>query len=407
MSQADSVEIKYDVRIPMRDGVHLLADIYLPKADGPFPTVLARTAFDRAESLGGETKAIKLASDGYAVVLQTFRGRYDSEGVAVPFHGQANDGYDTQEWIGQQPWCNGRIGTFGESYMGIVQWQAAQHGSEYLKCMVPRVVNALDHVTDALAPGGAFQLTFLILIGLVDIVSGRTPRDSSQLNWSEVYRTLPLLDFDDLMEADIPYWKQWIQQPLNASYWTDLNIEDKWSGVTAPAFGMGGWYDISIRSSFEYFNGLRQHGRNRPRPDEQTHRRALAPPALSASTRTGDIDFGAHSMVDLEALELRWFDYWLKGIDNGIVDEPPLRLFIMGINQWRDEHEWPLARTRWHNGYLHSGGQRQHPTRRRSPCPQAAGRRAAGSLRVRSRLPGPDHRRQQLLLARTSSLGAV
>ena len=126
MSQTDSVEIRHDVRIPMRDGVHLLADIYLPKADGPFPTILARIAFDRTESMGGEAKAISLAQEGHAAVHQTFRGRYDSEGTAIPFHGQANDGYDTQEWIGKQPWCNGKIGTYGVSYMGIVQWQADQ-----------------------------------------------------------------------------------------------------------------------------------------------------------------------------------------------------------------------------------------------------------------------------------------
>ncbi|MBT5828866.1 MAG: CocE/NonD family hydrolase, partial [Candidatus Latescibacteria bacterium] len=81
------------------------------------------------------------------------------------------------------------------------------------------------------------------------------------------------------------------------------------------------------------------------------------PHALSLSTRTGDIDFGAHSMIDLETVEMRWFDHWLKGIDNGILDEPPLRLFIMGINKWRNEHEWPLARTDWQKWYLHSNGQ--------------------------------------------------
>lgn len=355
MSQFKGVEIRHNVRIPMRDGVHLLADIYLPKADGPFPTILARNALDRSGSMGGEDKAISLAKEGYATVVQSFRGRYDSEGTAIPFHGQSNDGYDTQEWIGTQPWCNGRIGTYGRSYMGIVQWQAAQHGSDYLKCMAPHVA-PLDHVNDALAPGGAFQLTWMMLLAMADIVTGRSPRDYRQHNWTEVYRALPLVDFDDLMGADIPYWKQWIQQPLDASYWTDLNVEDKFSAITAPAFGVDGWYDIHVRSAFEYFNGQRQHG---PTPEARMSKLIVGPwmHNFTGSSRTGEIDFGEDSVVDLDAPELRWFDYWLKGIDDGIVDEPPLRLFVMGINQWRDEEEWPLARTDWQHWYLHSDGQ--------------------------------------------------
>ena len=118
---------------------------------------------------------------------------------------------------------------------------------------------------------------------------------------------------------------------------------------------MGGWYDLYAPQAFTNFNGLRLHGRT---PEARQSKLIVGPwpHALSTSPRTGDIDFGAHSMVDLEALELRWFDHWLKGIDNSILDEPPLRLFIMGINEWRDEHEWPLARTQWQKWYLHANG---------------------------------------------------
>jgi hypothetical protein len=118
---------------------------------------------------------------------------------------------------------------------------------------------------------------------------------------------------------------------------------------------MGGWYDLYATNSFTNFNGLRQNGGT---PEAQQSKLIVGPwpHALSTSPRTGDIDFGAHSMADLEGEELRWFDYWLRGIDNGIMDEPPLRLFIMGINEWRNEREWPLARTRWQKAYFDSEG---------------------------------------------------
>jgi len=348
-----NVEMRLDVNIPMHDGVQLSADICLPRADGPFPTILIRTAFNQ-ETVPFIEKGRALASLGYVCVIQDFRGRYDSDGKNVPFHGQGEDGYDTQEWIGQQPWCNGKIGTAGMSYMGIVQWQSAPHRSEYLTCMVPRVAPC-DHVADALAPGGAFQLTWLMPVSIGGILSARSSQSSSYHNWTEAYRTLPLVGFDEVMGMKLPYWRDWIQQPLDDDYWTALNMETRWADIAVPAFIMGGWYDVHAASAFTYFNGISQHGRT---PAARQSKLIVGPWThdLSSSAKTGDIDFGAHSMVGLDALELRWFDYWLKGMDNGIVDEPPLRLFIMGIDEWRDEHEWPLARTEWQKWYLHSDG---------------------------------------------------
>jgi putative CocE/NonD family hydrolase len=161
---------------------------------------------------------------------------------------------------------------------------------------------------------------------------------------------------DGLAGRDLDFWKDWIEHPGYDDYWKAIDVQDKWGEIAAPALNMGGWYDLYSADAFTNFNGLRQYGRT-----EESRRSKLIvgpwPHRLSQSTKTGDVDFGAGSQVDLDALEERWFDYWLKGIDNGIVDEPPLRLFIMGANQWRDEHEWPLARTDWQKWYLHSGGE--------------------------------------------------
>lgn len=353
MTLTYSVETFMDVKTPMRDGVNLSADVYLPRADGPFPTVLIRTPYDNNtdENIG---KARALANLGYACVVQDTRGRYDSDGHNVPFHGQAEDGFDTQEWIGRQPWSNGKVGTAGGSYLGIIQWQGASLASQYLTCTVPRVAPC-DHVVDAVAPGGAFQLSWLLDVAASAAVSGRAVHNIQHYHWTEAVRMLPLVEFDERIQCNLPFWKPWIQQPLDAAYWTALDVSDRWDEITAPAFNMSGWYDVHIQSAFTFFNGLCHHGGS---PEARQSKLVVGPwlHNLSNSARVGDIDFGSSSMQDLDGMELQWFDYWLKGIDNGIVDEPPLKLFIMGINQWRDEHEWPLARTDWQTWYLHSDG---------------------------------------------------
>jgi putative CocE/NonD family hydrolase len=159
----------------------------------------------------------------------------------------------------------------------------------------------------------------------------------------------------ELCGGNMPFWKDWIAHPTDDQYWAEINVERLWGEIAVPALNMGGWFDLYAKESFDNFNGLRLHGRT---PEARQSKLIVGPwpHRLSTCTRTGDIDFGDGSLVDLESLELRWFDYWLKGIENGIVEEPPLRLFIMGANQWRDEHEWPLARTDWQRWYLHSGG---------------------------------------------------
>ena len=350
MSNYD-VEMRLNIKTPMRDGVSLSSDIYLPKAQGKFPTVLMRTPYSNNMDTMIE-KARQLANNGYACVIQDVRGRWDSDGEHYPFANHGPDGYDTQEWVGQQEWCNGKIGMAGGSYVGLVQWQSAPHRSEFLTCMVPRVI-CNDFYTGLVYPGGAFQLNVLMTWGMR--TNGRTAQSIEYHHWTEAFRKLPLVEMDELAGRKLQFWKDWIEHAAYDDYWDAINVETKWSEIAAPAFNMGGWYDLYAQHTFINFNGLRQGGRT---PESRQSKLIVGPwpHSLSASTHTGDIDFGAPSMVDLDGEELRWFDYWLKGIDNGIVDEPPLRLFIMGINEWRDEHEWPLARTQWQKWYFHSNG---------------------------------------------------
>ena len=351
MQPSYDVDMQLNVKVPMRDGIDLSADIYLPRAHGEFPTVLMRTPYSNNTEQQIE-KGRRLANNGYVCMIQDCRGRWDSDGEYYPFRTEGTDGYDTQEWIGARAWSNGKIGMAGGSYLGLVQWRSAPHRSESLTCLAPRVIGC-DFFSGVVYPGGAFQLNVLMTWGMR--TNGRTGQSIDYHNWTEAFRALPLIEMDESAGRNVDFWKDWVRHSTYDDYWDEVNDEKRWGEIAVPALNMGGWYDLYALQAFTNFNGLRQYGRT---PEARKSRLIVGPwpHSLSASSRTGDIDFGANSMVDLESLELRWFDCWLKGIDNGIVDEPPLRLFIMGINRWRDEHEWPLARTDWQKWYLHSGG---------------------------------------------------
>lgn len=369
-----SVRTLTHVPVPMRDGVRLSADVYLPDGDGPFPTVLIRTPYQNNTDVLIQ-KGRRLANRGYACVIQDCRGRFDSEGEYYPFVADAEDGFDTQEWVGRQPWSNGRIGMAGSSYLGWVQWTSAVLGSQFLTCLAPRVM-APDLFSSLHYPGGAFMLNVLMTWGMR--TSGRTAQSIDYDNWREAFRLLPLRDADRLAGRDLPFWRHWLDHPTRDAYWAALDFESRLTEIGVPVLNMGGWYDLYSSATCRAFATLQTRGRT-----AAARRSRLImgpwPHALSASTRTGDIDFGARSQVDLEALEERWFEAWLKDVPNGILEEPPVRLFVMGANVWRDEHEWPLARTDYQAWYLHSGG---------------AANTAIGDGRLDRQVPGrepPDH----------------
>ena len=351
MKPSHEVDMRLDVKVPMRDGVNLSADIYLPRASGKFPTMLMRTPYSNNDA-GSVEKARSFANSGYVCVVQDTRGRWDSDGEHYPFTHDGEDGYDTQEWIGRQEWSSGKIGMAGGSYVALVQWQSAPHRSEHLTCMVPRAI-CPDFFSGLVYPGGALQLNVALSWGMR--TNARTGQSIDYHNWTEVFSTLPVVDMAEKAGRDLGFWRDWIEHSTYDDYWKAIDVEGRWDEIAAPAFNMGGWFDLYAKETFVNYNGLRKEGLT---PEARQSKLIVGPwpHSLSKSRKTGDIDFGADSEVDLDAMELRWFNYWLKGEQNGIVDEPPLRLFIMGANQWRDEHEWPLARTDWQKWHLHSGG---------------------------------------------------
>ena len=348
------VEARYNVKVPMRDGVHLSADIYFPAGlSGPFPVILGRTPYNNMTEESVES-AVFYPQHGYVFVAQDVRGKNDSDGEFYPFANEFDDGHDTIEWIGAQPWCDGNVGMVGASYVGNVQWQAAAMGSRYLKAIVPRVMGHNLHEANRYV-GGAFQLALACMWAFRH--DGRTRQDIFIYKWDQLLLSLPLKNIDDAAGKDVQFLRDMIDHPDYDDYWKALAIEERYQEIKIPVLQIGGWYDICTAGTFKNFLGMLERGGSELAKGNQ---RAIVGPWVhmaSALTHAGEVDFGKASVLDLHEIELQWFDRWLKGISNGADQEAPLRIFVMGTKQWREEQEWPLARTRFTPFYFHSAGE--------------------------------------------------
>ena len=340
-----------DLKVPMRDGVLLSADVYRPSGVARAPAILFRTPYDNGRSQTVQ-QAVWYARRGYAYVSVDCRGRYDSDGKWYAWHDEANDGYDTQEWVGAQPWCDGQIGTVGGSYGGLTQWLPAPQRSTYLKAMVPRVTPS-DFWHQDNYVGGAFHLCLNMWWAFR--TSGRVFQNLEPFDLHQVYRTLPLIEADRATGRTVDFYRDWLEHEAYDDYWRAISNHHQYPNIDVPIFNMCGWYDAYAGAAFLNFDGMQKSGRT-----EATRRgqRILIGPwthALGSST-VGQLDFGSQADTDLQAEELRWFDYWLKGMDTGILNEPAVKVFTMGANQWRLANEWPLPETTFTPFFLHSGG---------------------------------------------------
>ncbi len=353
----------HDVPCPMRDGVNLTTDILMPTDGGPFPTVLIRLPYDRGSDMSFCLgTAMHLSKRGYAVVIQDTRGRYDSEGKWYPFINEVDDGHDTVKWVADQSWCDGNIGTSGASYFGLTQWQAAQNPHPSLKAAVPRVAYSNTY-HNWVYTGGAFQLAFNLSWSLT--MSTRTARKQplwypEEIHLNKYMRHLPLNSSDKAAGRNIQHWQDWINHPSYDSYWESMSpIDAHYSDVDVPAYSMGGWFDVFLQGGLNNFMGVTKHGKTEK--IRRSQKMIVGPwihslGALGTESITGDIDFGPNVLNDLQIEQLRWYDYWLRGIDNGIMDEPRVKVFVMGANRWRESDEWPIPGTKYTPHYFHSNG---------------------------------------------------
>jgi len=364
--QEYQVKIEKGVAASMRDGVKLYATIFRPNAQGKFPVILIRTPYNQ-ESYQNNTFPGYAAQRGYVVVVQDVRGRYSSEGEFLPYAQEINDGYDAVEWAAALPYSNGKVGTQGCSYLGAVQWQLATASPPHLVAIFPQCTFA--NARHFFFFGGAFDMSWIPwLNGRIPDIKRRKGKDEKEASavdtrrqWSrnqwKCYNFLPLKELP-LLKEFCPYYYEWLDHPDDGPYWDFVNVEKKHKDVNVPAYSFTGWFDDGYGQPGAILNfiGMKKNGKTKTAREGQkliigpwTHCRP--------TSKAGDIDFGEDAKIDLNALVIRWFDYWLKGIDNGIMEEPPIKIFVMGDNTWRYEQEWPLARTEFTPFCLHSQGE--------------------------------------------------
>lgn len=369
------VRMLNNCRVPMRDGVELAADVYLPDAAGRWPVILQRTPYGsnseiavQADSLpfGGLETALFFAKRGYAVVIQDVRGRFDSDGEWYAWTGEIEDGHDTLNWCGTQPWSDGNVGMFGISYGGDVQWWAAQAESPYLKTIIPYSAHA-DHYLDGMNyRGGAFKFAGNIQWAIATSARTMQPvfdlqsqeaerRDGEDYDWRAIFDHLPILTADEAFCGhEIDFYRDWVRHSAYDDYWKSISSRRTHDRIDIPVLQIGGWFDVHIVSTFAHLEGIQEEGT----PLAKRHHKMVIGPWVHGAPRQqlGVLDFGEDSMFDILELELRWLDRWLKQSPNGVEDEPALKLFSLGRNEWRTGTSWPLPETEWTRLYLRSEG---------------------------------------------------
>jgi len=365
------IVVEKNLEAKMRDGVILRADVYRPESQQRLPALLQRTPYSKS-TRSDNTQFKRLAAAGYVVVVQDTRGRYMSDGVAIP-HDEGADGYDTIEWVASLPYVNGRVGTFGGSYAATTQLLAAPLRPPHLIAIFPS--SSYNSRYDMVFQGGAFYLADGLSWNLGqgadvrrrvttpsvnrDGPIGMTPEERQRFN-SEWLLHVPLKTIDAMnIREYAPGYFAMLDHPSYDKFWTTFDVEAKHRDFEVPAFHVTGWYDALSNGTIKNFTGLRRNARTARARDNQ--RLLIGPwthstPTLR-STSIGAADFGPDAGFDSERLMLDWFDFWLKDTPNNVTSRAPVRLFVMGANTWRDEREWPLARAVPTSFYFHSEGQ--------------------------------------------------
>ncbi len=379
----DQVVVVKDVMITARDGIKLATDIYKPKTEGKYPVILCRLPYGK--NLTGNAGRL-FAQRGYIFVIQDCRATFNSEGeVFIPFVNDQDDGRDTVKWISEQPWFNGKLGAWGGSYFGYTQWVIADD-DQYLKAFYPLITT--PSMYKALFDGGAFhyrlatgwsagvgkgnqgsELTTLLDLGK----KGVGPEEGffnmpMKPDFKNSFEELGKMDIEELAvtmglaPADAPNkpypdaTKKMIDlfaYPGFAYHSKVFNYFDRYENVKAPAMMVSGWYDIFLRGQLEDFMLMKKTA---PEPARSGTRLIVGPWAHGALGSKDLSKEGKSLAMFKDMFMVDWFDYWIKGEKNKVESMPPVRIYLMGKNVWRDENEWPLARTKYTDYYFHGKG---------------------------------------------------
>jgi hypothetical protein len=370
-----------NVSVPMRDGTNLATDLYLPARNGKvvedrFPAVMERTPYDKE---GKVNEGRYFARRGYVAVMQDVRGRFGSEGVWYPFAKEAPDGYDSVEWAAEQPWCDGNVGTMGGSYCGSDQSALATLDPPHLKAMVVSVGTSNYHKS-SMRQNGALELRFMIYAFRMATTSPEALADPTlkaalQADFDRIGEWMTRTPYRKGSSAlrFLPSYEQWVLDIVGEGdfndYWKQRGyaIEHYYDEhADVPTIYLGGWYDSYARGTTDNYVALSKM-KNTPQHlimGSWTH-------GGWSNSASGVVDFGPDAVLDdYNGYRLRWFDRWLKGIQNGVDGEKPVRIFVMGGGTsekdrsgrlshggvWRDVDDWPLPQMQYTPYYIQADG---------------------------------------------------
>lgn len=370
-----NVRIEKSVMIPMRDGVKLSTDLYFPQGAGEkLPVIMIRTPYNK----NGKGAAYTFDGQDYVVAVQDVRGKFESGGDYIVSAADTNDGYDTVEWLASQSWSTGKVGTTGCSYEGENQVQMAKLRNPHHMAMNPRAASGGMRYF-GFVRGGAFELAgganWFLHNGskIKPQIAPSLPRSQSlavtkyfnlnpsppKVDWHELWRSLPLTDMMDKAGMPPTDWEGFVSHPEGDPWWDQFGYVKETDHFDTPGLFLDSWYDYGVGDTFKLVELIKK---NSASPRARENQFIVIAPTLhcwyedaTEHTVVGTRDLG-DAQFDYYGLYLRWFDYWLRGIDNGVTKMPKIQLYVMGRNEWRGENEWPLARTKSTPFYLHSDG---------------------------------------------------
>lgn len=376
---AEGIVVERNVQIPMRDGTNLAADIFRPEGAGPWPVLVTRVPYNKDLPFGDDPTrriftdlnldSLRVVKAGYVLVVQDTRGRFASEGEFTPFSNERDDGADTIEWAARQAWSTGKVGMWGVSYQGLTQWQAAAADPPSLTAIAP----AQSFLHWQPHQGGAFLLSiaagWTATQGLPNEIERKIARgeaaqqdldeireyDESAEKMAALYAHLPA-DRIPLFANHATYYNDWLTHPAGDPYWDRFGTESDYAHITAPALILAGWYDYFLNADLASYAAMRAHAAT---DLARSQTRLIVGPWSHGNFWAffSDRDYASvagQDAIDLTGTQLAWFDRWLKGSESDQDTGKPVRIFVMGTNEWRDEADWPLPDTEYTRYYLHN-----------------------------------------------------
>lgn len=340
--------IEKNVMVPMKDGTKLATDVYRPNAWRKFPVILIRTPYEKSGSMHPYKQMAEVfACQGYAVVVQDVRGKFDSEGAFYPYAYEALDGHTTVTWAGEAPWSNGNVGFLGISYLGSCAWLAARYKSPYLRTMITMFTtqNTYSIWIDRGIPFLKGPLFWLGNYGRKTTVNV-TSSDVASALW-----TLPVVNQDEkLLDQKIPFFKDYLQHPYRDAFWNEISVQPMAENLDIPVYVVGGWYDPFIRGTIEDYHYITSAP-----PESRNHysKLEIGPWGHNPNQKFRGVYFGRKAEFNaLIISKLEWFDIWLKKTKSIPKDSKKVKYFIMGKNIWKESDQWPPSNISYEKYYL-------------------------------------------------------